>query len=157
MNLNPNSLAEVESIFDGIPTHYQQASNARRFVHFLIDMVVAYFVAIAIFVLIALSSTRMATWVFTLDNSVGGWWLDRLLTGLIIGLVFTIIEGASKGRSLGKLITKSKAIRKDGSPITWGDAFKRSFSRLIPFEPFSIFGSEVWHDRISGTQVVIMP
>jgi uncharacterized RDD family membrane protein YckC len=58
------------------------------------------------------------------------------------------------GRTLGKLITGSKAVREDGTSLTWKDACLRSLSRMVPFEPFSALGGAPWHDRWTKTTVV---
>lgn len=61
-----------------------------------------------------------------------------------------------KGSSLGKLITGTRAVREDGSPITASEAFGRGFSRIVPFEAFSALGNNTWpwHDQWSHTYVV---
>jgi len=67
---------------------------------------------------------------------------------------FTFMEGATGGKSIGKIITRSKAVKEDGTSITWNDALLRSLSRIVPFEPFSAFGGQPWHDRWTNTKVV---
>ncbi len=48
--------------------------------------------------------------------------------------VYTLLEGAAKGKTLGKLITGTRALKIDGSNLTWKDAFLRSLCRIVPFE-----------------------
>jgi hypothetical protein len=56
---------------------------------------------------------------------------------------------------LGKLITGTRAIREDGVELNFKDAFLRSLSRLVPFEPFSIWsGNGIWHDSWTKTMVI---
>jgi uncharacterized RDD family membrane protein YckC len=69
-------------------------------------------------------------------------------------LYYGLLEGISKGKTLGKLITGTRAVREDGTPISFGDAFKRTLCRIIPFEPFSAFGYKPWHDSITNTIVI---
>lgn len=66
------------------------------------------------------------------------------------------MEGAFNGKTIGKYLTKTRALREDGSPLGWDKAFVRSLCRLIPFEGFSYLGSNLlgWHDTISKTMVV---
>ncbi len=79
--------------------------------------------------------------------------LQYLLGAAISVLFYTFIEGFSKGRTLGKLITGTRAVKLDYSAITIKDAFTRSLCRVVPFEIFSGFGTP-WHDRWTDTQVV---
>ncbi len=67
---------------------------------------------------------------------------------------YTICEAAFKGRTLGKLITGSRAIRGDGQDLTLRDALLRSLSRMVPLEVFSGFGYKPWHDKWTNTTVV---
>lgn len=72
----------------------------------------------------------------------------------IIILYYTLLEG-SKGKTLGKLITKTKVVTEDGDPITYKQAFLRTLCRFVPFEPFSaFFGLTMWHDQWTKTVVV---
>ena len=43
---------------------------------------------------------------------------------------FTLLEG-SKGQTVGKMITKIKVVREDGSPIDMSQAFTRNILRII--------------------------
>jgi uncharacterized RDD family membrane protein YckC len=76
-----------------------------------------------------------------------------IITWIFNVLYYTLLEGATQGRTLGKLVTGTKAVTKEGLPITWKEALLRSFCRIVPFEVFSGFGTP-WHDRWSSTQVV---
>ena len=84
--------------------------------------------------------------------------MNLLLLSYIIGIFnyiiyYTLCEKLFKGQTLGKLITKTRAIRTDGEELTFKDALLRSLSRLVPFEPFSGFG-DLWHDTWTKTMVV---
>lgn len=84
--------------------------------------------------------------------------MNLLLLAGVIAIVnyiiyYTLCEKLFKGQTLGKLITKTRAIRTDGDDLTFKDALLRSLSRLVPFEPFSGFG-ELWHDTWTKTKVV---
>lgn len=68
-------------------------------------------------------------------------------------IYYTLCEKLLKGQTLGKLITKTRAVRSDGEDLTFKDALLRSLIRLIPFEPFSGFGVP-WHDAWTKTMVV---
>lgn len=67
-----------------------------------------------------------------------------------------LIEAVSGGKSIGKLITGTKAINLDGSEINFAKAFTRNMIRAIPFNAISALGNpcDPWHDRLSKTMVV---
>ena len=69
---------------------------------------------------------------------------------------YTICETAFKGYTLGKIITGTRAVRNDGSNLTFKDAILRSLSRIVPFEVFSGLGSPCnpWHDTWTKTMVI---
>lgn len=82
--------------------------------------------------------------------------LDRLITSVLLALLYFITEMALKGRTIAKYMTKTKVVLEDGSNPNAIDYLKRSFSRIIPFEALSFLGSEGrgWHDSISNTYMV---
>jgi uncharacterized RDD family membrane protein YckC len=80
--------------------------------------------------------------------------MDRILTSIAFGLYISVVEGLTKGRSLGKLVTRTKAVTIYNEPTTWSNSFARGFSRVVPFEALSAFGGNPWHDRWTDTRVV---
>lgn len=90
------------------------------------------------------------------DDSAAGSFFDRILSLVIYGLLMGIIEGIFKGKTLGKLITGTRAVQNDGSPLTFSKAMTRGLSRMVPFNAFSALGSPCnpWHDRWTDTTVI---
>jgi len=82
--------------------------------------------------------------------------IGNLFVLFLFALYYLICEGLLKGKTLGKYITKTRAVNVDGSTMEMSTVVKRSFSRMVPFEQFSFFGSEPtgWHDRWSDTMVI---
>jgi uncharacterized RDD family membrane protein YckC len=96
-------------------------------------------------------------------------WAEQYVPGLLAGkydwlLIFcfmfgfytvymTLCEWLGKGRTLGKLFTRTRAVSNNGADLTFRAAFQRSLIRLIPFEMFSIFGG-LWHDIWTKTRVI---
>jgi len=85
----------------------------------------------------------------------------NLLIEIVIGtistlLYYTVFEAVTNGKSLGKYITKTRAVKEDASPIGFSGAVLRSLCRIIPFEAFSYLGNDAigWHDEFSGTLVI---
>ncbi len=81
----------------------------------------------------------------------GSFQILLFLVSYILYVFFcTFSEGASRGRSVGKLVTRTKVVKEDESEIS----LIRSLCRLVPFEAFSAFGGYPWHDRWSHTKVI---
>ncbi|MFT3826463.1 MAG: RDD family protein [Chitinophagaceae bacterium] len=130
---------------------YEEASVGQRFGNYIIDLVSFYILIIGGGALVVMT-TQSDSLIRILDSIPSI--LDRLLTLIVFGLYVLIIEGITKGRTLGKIITGTRAIRDDGAAFNWGDAFGRGFSRMVPFEPFSGFSGYPWHDKWTNTRVV---
>ncbi len=132
--------------------YLERASVGARFLNFIIDIIVFYLVEV---VLLAILYRAGIIDRETLVSPEAGAYFERLLIGTVFLIgIYTLIEGATKGRTLGKLITGTQAVKHDGSQITFKDAFIRSLCRMVPFEPFSALGGTPWHDKWSNTQVV---
>ncbi len=153
-NTQPDLFTE-EEIFN-----YQQASVGQRFLNYLIDgLLMQYGLSFITGILIAkimlaISPELAYDWFVERSES-----LDVLASFYLVSIVnfliyYTICEKAFKGKTLGKLITGTKAIRDDGKELTFRNALLRSLSRIVPFEPFSAFGGYPWHDSWTGTMVI---
>ena len=67
---------------------------------------------------------------------------------------YVFFEGVL-GATPGKLVTRTRVVALDGGKPSFGQLLGRTFSRFVPFEPFSFLGSTSgWHDRWSKTRVV---
>lgn len=134
-------------------TQYRLASKGKRLANFIIDMIVFYLVimilAFLLGVLQVVLKKDLTSWMENINPLV-----DRLLSMLLYALYFCVVEGIFKGRSLGKLITKTKAIGEDGMPMNASEILNRSFCRIIPFDQLSFLGDHGWHDRLSKTMVI---
>ncbi|SEP71619.1 Uncharacterized membrane protein YckC, RDD family [Hyunsoonleella jejuensis] len=136
-------------------------SKGNRFVHYIVDIIAILLVFYGIFLgfiflyySIVEDTSGMDNFLDNMENTNP--LLDRLITAIVLALLYFGLERLTKGRSIGKYITKTKIVMEDGSTPTTSDYLKRSFSRMIPFEAFSFLGAEGrgWHDTISKTYVV---
>ncbi len=137
------------------------ASKGNRFTNYIIDIIIFIVLFYGIIILASLlfysfadDTTEIDNFIYELENINP--FLDRILTGTILALMYFASETILKGRTVAKYITKTKVVLEDGSNPDTIDYLKRSFSRIIPFEAFSFLGSEGrgWHDSISKTYVV---
>ena len=131
----------------------EYASAGQRFLNYIID-------AIAFYILGAIVGFILATAFSFSEESViglGAGMLQLLFLFLYVAIIilyYTVLEGA-KGKTLGKLLTKTKVVREDGEPMTYGKACMRALCRFVPFEIFSaFFGVKMWHDSWTNTMVV---
>jgi len=71
-------------------------------------------------------------------------------------LYYSLLETFLKGKSIGKFVTQTRAVREDGSELDFRTALIRSLCRVVPFEPFSFLGdsNSGWHDNWSKTMVI---
>ena len=145
-NPSPDLLEEFE-------IHLQKASTGKRLANYLIDLVTFYIFFFTIGV-VMIPGTMVAGEATTYTRSFS--FFDRLLMLLLYGIFMFIVEIIFKGKSLGKLITGTRAVNEDGSPLTAKSALLRGLSRAVPFDQFSALGSPSypWHDRWSHTIVI---
>lgn len=118
------------------------ASRWQRFFTYLIDTVCIYALTIAIFGAIGVLSVYvdfLTIIAVFLEKSSG--LVDRLLGYLITVIFYLFVEGFFR-ITPGKLKAGTRIVKLDGSRISFKDAAIRSLSRLIPFEPLSIFFSK---------------
>ena len=116
------------------------ASKWQRFGTFCIDMiafqVLAFIIAIVLIAMLGFG--------------------DESATGIMMVVYFgyyTFFE-LTLGKTLGKMVMKTKVITEDGSPLTLGKVLGRTACRWIPFEVLSTFGKQPWHDSITKTRVI---
>lgn len=129
---------------------YCRASSAKRLANYLIDLIVFYiilfFIGFATEALFPGSISGMNI------NSI----TERLIAIVLYGLVMFITEAIFQGKSVGKLITGTKAVNINGDELTFDQYLIRNFTRAIPFNSISALGTPCtpWHDQWSKTIVV---
>ena len=81
---------------------------------------------------------------------------DETLVGLCILFIYYLFFEGVFGKTIGKMITKTKVISINGDAPDFSDIIGRTLCRFIPFEAFSYLGESGigWHDSISKTLVV---
>jgi uncharacterized RDD family membrane protein YckC len=146
---------QQEHLLDDIEYTYTQARSGKRFANYLIDRVAFYILWRTLFqfftlpIASALYRTSHNKYVITLEL--------YLMAGAGFVLFITAFEAITKGKTIGKWITGTRAVTADGYLITPKTALLRSLSRLVPFELFSALGdpSYPWHDRWTRTIVIV--
>lgn len=129
------------------------ASTGKRLANYIIDLIVFYALAFVVGVLLVVF---FGPDVLDYDETTASGFLDRIISLIAYGILLGLIEGFCKGKTLGKLITGTRAVTEDGKPVDFAHGFKRGLIRIVPFNPFSAFGSPSypWHDKWSNTLVI---
>lgn len=127
---------------------FVRASTGKRFLNYFIDLLVFSI----IFFIIGIFLTTITP---VADELVESDSFGLLLT-LIYALYMSMVEASFKGKSIGKLLTKTRAVNLDGTNISTGKAFSRGFIRVVPFCALSAFGNPCnpWQDRWTNTMVI---
>ena len=134
-------------------TLYEQpASVGQRFLNYVIDIIFFYIIVIA---LTAIAALTFGEFILDEGNSTGmPALLQYVISYTIYVATYTFFETVTRGRTIGKMVTKTRAVRLDGSAISLHDALKRSLVRIIPIEAFSALGGNPWHDSWTDTKVI---
>ena len=135
----------------------EPATVGQRFLNYVIDRILFY----AIFFVFGMIG-GMLGFISDDENISGNYFggstsfvlVDYVITNLVFVLFYAFFETVTKGRTVGKMITGTRAVKNDGSEITPREAVLRSLCRLVPFEPFSAFSGFPWHDKWTGTKVI---
>jgi uncharacterized RDD family membrane protein YckC len=159
MENNLQETSQQESIFenDHNLNDIEYATTGQRFANYIVDLISFYILAALFGVLLAFVSPQTLNDMDYESTNYGASLMDRLISLIIFGLYMGIIEGITKGKSLGKLITGTRAIYEEtGIPVSFGQTMLRGFCRIVPFNPFSALGnpSYPWHDKWTKTLVV---
>jgi len=86
-----------------------------------------------------------------------------VLVLLIVG--FNGLFWTRRGQTLGMASWRLRVEREDGHLLTWGDTLRRLAWALVALLPLGLGYAWVlvdpqrraWHDRLSGTRVVVLP
>ncbi len=153
-----NDDLDLDGIRAELKSAYTHADKGKRFLNYILDSILS---TILLYVGLFLLGGTLALF----SDSTGD---ANLFEGVLFAVLYLLslllpvayyvfFEHYSNGKTLGKIITKTRVVRKDGSKPSFGQIVGRSFARLIPFEAFSVLGSDKgigWHDSLSGTVVI---
>ncbi len=147
-NFNPYSVPDSALTETVVNQRREVASKWRRFGTWLID-----------YVCFLLLSVLFGALVGLLFGPAG---LDALkkipnfLLGLILLVTYYCFFEGIWARTPGKLVLGTVVVSQRGDKPSFGQIVGRTLCRFIPFEAFSFFGEEGWHDSIPKTQVVLV-
>lgn len=149
MNTEYNPYSPPTSVINDHADSHDQvaASKGRRFGTWLIDYFIYYLIMFVIgAVLGAILGSRGVQ-----GLGMPFWYLLAFV--VVIGY-YVVFESVWQ-RTPGKFILGTMVVNAAGTKPSVGQVFGRTLCRFIPFEPFSFFGTEGWHDSIPKTRVVM--
>jgi len=137
-----------------IEKEFVRADSGKRFVNYLIDFV--FFIVVAVGFFVGMDTLSVGSMDVFFDDSTGADLFFRVVFTILYAVFMSATEAIFKGKTLGKLVTGTRAVNLDGSPISVGTAFGRGFSRAVPFCAFSAFGTPCnpWQDKWTSTMVI---
>jgi uncharacterized RDD family membrane protein YckC len=138
-------MMEQQSLLTELEFNPVLASPGKRFLNYLVDMIVYYVIMFVLGIALALTQSSLIY-----ENRI---WIN-VLAFIILLVYYFVCEAFLNGRTIGKFVTGTKAVNEDGTEITTKTALLRTLCRLVPFEPFSAFGGHPWHDKWTKTYVI---
>lgn len=130
-----------------------RATAGQRLANYIIDIIAFYVLMIVLGILIGLFAPSLLD---SFETGPGFSFIDRIVSLFLYALYMFAVGAIFKGKSLGKLITKTRAVNTDGSQINATKALQRGFSRAVPFCAFSALGTPCnpWQDSWTDTMVI---
>jgi uncharacterized RDD family membrane protein YckC len=153
LNQHKTLQTEIVSAGETSNSYFVRASKWQRFLHPLIDTIVT----IAIFspllkFFVDYDSDGLSRYILqTHESRIQE---NMLLVILALRIVYYLFYEAVFGFTPAKLLTSTRTIDYDGNKPSFKKVFVRTVSRLVPFEAFSFFADDGWHDKWSETLVV---
>lgn len=146
----------VPSIFDEMAeeAYFEHATQAQRLTNYLVDLIVYYSFNYLVFFGLGIIISLFGVPTDEITDLFSNKLFLYSLASVNLLLIYSVVEGITKGRTLGKMITKTTAVGSDLSPLTWKQAIVRSLYRIVPMEPFTALGGTPWHDKYSKTMVI---
>jgi len=139
----------VETVLKAEPS---PAPAWRRLVNLLLDYLALLLLSFGIGVVIVVVARA-----FHVRNVIHK--IPNILLGLAVFLLYYVPQETLWGKTLAKLVTGTRVVSATGARPTFAQIVRRTFCRLLPFEPFSfLFGGDNpvgWHDQLSNTRVVM--
>ena len=111
-------MTDLDQMESSIPIRMEYQGIEIRFVSLVIDSLIISAICGALATILGFGMMRHGSW------SVG------LLSFAFYIAYYTYLEG-TRGQTIGKMVTKIKVVREDGTPIEMEQAFKRNILRVI--------------------------
>lgn len=148
------AIEEIHYRASKVDVAFKTASAGKRLANYIIDLIV--FMIIAFVFAMASAIVVLIIYPEAADTIDADFEKYNLLFTLTIHLSYYTILESSSGRTIGKLITGTRVVDKDGKTPGIKTIFLRSLTRIVPFNAFSFLGAvpRGWHDTWTDTWVI---
>lgn len=124
----------------------KKVSSLTRFIHFIVD-------TIAFVILTIIFAFVLGLFINPTDQSLMNLMGYLMLAAGFFG--YYVFMETKFQKTIGKFITKTKVVNKNGTRPEVGDIVRRTFCRLIPFDRVSfLFTPNGFHDKLSDTTII---
>lgn len=140
-----------ENIVPEEARNYPIADKGLRFANYMVDYICITVLTIIIFIPIVIISGDDSF--IDESNSL----IEYFIGAIAMTFYYTISEYFFKGKTIGKLVTKTRAVTLENQTMDFSTTLRRSLTRVVPFEGFSFLGNMPtgWHDRWTDTKVIM--
>lgn len=141
VKIDLTSQVEEQRNFDS-----KKVSSLTRFIHCIIDTIAFVILAILIGFILGL-------FINVADQGLINILGYLMLAGGFFG--YYVFMETKYQKTIGKFISKTRVVNKNGAKPDLGDIVRRTFCRLIPFDGISfLFTANGFHDRLSDTTII---
>ena len=160
MSDNPYSTPTAPSVTtsENMTGGFQKATQGKRFMGYIVDQIVLFILSsmagFVVGIVVAASAGGVITEGTQATAQVFGFFV-----GMLVTLAYYVVMEMTTGKTVGKMVMKTRVVNESGGKASLGQIFGRSLCRFIPFEFISFFFGDSkrptgWHDSIPKTQVV---
>lgn len=131
-----------EEVMGDAPGPHNYATPTQRFLTYLIDTIVFYAISMVIG--------------FIMGIMMGGVSASIYIAIYVTLFLYYIALEASSGKTVGKMVMRTRVVTVSGGKPSVGQCFIRTISRLVPLEFISVWieDSVMWHDQWASTRVI---
>lgn len=148
---------DFQSEAEALKGFYLSADKGLRFINFIVDRILA----LGVLMLIGSLGEFIQMLFYDVDLYAISAFIDLISLFFWFShypLYCIFFEHFNKGKTIGKLLTKTKVVTENGKQPSFWTIVGRSYARLIPFNHFVVLfnnNGKGLHDMVSNTKVVL--
>jgi uncharacterized RDD family membrane protein YckC len=146
-----------DTILDQPEYRVNPAGSSQRFGNCMFDIVFGLVFSVLFRTILVMTGVLQPQSEVQSDGGTSNGLINYVTALLVYVFYYFAFETLTGGKTIGKYLTGTRAVNRDGTRISTLAAFIRSICRFVPFEPISALGGpppQPWHDSWSKTVVV---
>ena len=153
LTFSPVEGADISRVGKSKSFQPYSVGTGKRITNHVIDVIFVFISSVVVAAVVSNYVVLVNPYYF--DEYVGPPWWVYLIVFMVTIFYYAVME-AGYGRTIGKLVTGTHVVDRNGKRPSVVAIFKRTLIRIIPFDAFSFLGDEArgWHDKWSDTWVV---